>query len=466
MSVRPGHDLGALIKWTARDEWRGRVAAVMAEHFEPAMEAFGLSFEEIDDALGGGWAMTLWGCAFEDFLTRHFGPEGENPVEAYLRRRGWKERAGTRAYMTALQGSVMSLHEVSDIVPGQSFSARDLVRGGEPVLVTERTATRTLKPWDRIAARIVADGDRRIIAGSVLAFTLEGTERLFAALRGQGPARPRDARARKAQGALDGWAGSDEDLRAAAPLFTTAWLLDVLPQALDRTPPQVFNSDGDEVVFHTVRFPLTGTATAARDAEARLGGLAALRRETTTFWNWIGPPAAKRPVVAGEKTVVWNVTLDDGSVVLGNVELKEGTVVLSVSSAARAERGRAMLSDVLAELVGTPLTKIQTVEQMRANAPRGGAAAPEPAIPPEVQAELVHELLDRQYRSLLDEPVPMLGNHTPRAAARSARGRRDLAVWLKHLENRSSHAPDSSDPMATYDFTWLWQELGIEHLRG
>jgi hypothetical protein len=30
--------------------------------------------------------MTLWGCAFEDFLTRRFGPNDENPVEAYLRR--------------------------------------------------------------------------------------------------------------------------------------------------------------------------------------------------------------------------------------------------------------------------------------------------------------------------------------------------------------------------------------------
>ncbi len=148
------HDLGDLIKWTARDGWRDRVDAVMAEHFEPAMAAFELTFEEIDDALGGGWAGTLWGCAFEDFLTRRFGPDDENPVEAYLRRRGWKERVATRTYMTALQGSVMSLHEVSDIVPGQSFRARDLIRGGEPVLVTERTATQTLKPWDRIAARI------------------------------------------------------------------------------------------------------------------------------------------------------------------------------------------------------------------------------------------------------------------------------------------------------------------------
>ena len=456
------HDLGDLIKWTARDGWRDRVDAVMAEHFEPAMAAFELTFEEIDDALGGGWAGTLWGCAFEDFLTRRFGPESENPVEAYLRRRGWKERVATRTYMTALQGSVMSLHEVSDIVPGQSFRARDLIRGGEPVLVTERTATQTLKPWDRIAARIVADGDRRVIAGGVLAFTLEGTDRLLATLRERAAARPHGGRTRKADGALGNWTGSDEDLRAAAPLFSSAWLLDVLPRALDRTPPQVFNSDGDEVVFHTVRFPFAAKAT-VRSVEARLGQLGDLRRETATFWNWLGPPPAKRPAVKGEKAIVWNVTLDDGGVVLGNIELKDGAVVLSVSSAARAERGRAMLSSSLAGLVAAPLTEIQTVEQMRAAAPRDGA--PAPPIPPEIQAELVHDMLDRQYRSLLDEPVPMLGNLTPRAAARSARGQRNLATWLKHLENQSSQAPDPNDPMATYDFTWLWRELKVEHLR-
>jgi hypothetical protein len=33
------------------------------------------------------------------------------------------------------------------------------------------------------------------------------------------------------------------------------------------------------------------------------------------------------------------------------------------------------------------------------------------------------------------------------------------------LENRSSRGPDPNDPMATYDFTWLWRELKIEHLR-
>jgi hypothetical protein len=45
--------------------------------------------------------------------------------------------------------------------------ARDLFRDGEPVRISERTATRTLKQWDRIAARVVEVRDKTIIGGGV-----------------------------------------------------------------------------------------------------------------------------------------------------------------------------------------------------------------------------------------------------------------------------------------------------------
>ena len=99
-----------------------------------------------------GWDMTLWGVAFEDFLGRQFEPDGRNFVGEYLRRRGWNESAPTKAYIRGLRNSIMSLYEASAIVSRQSFLARDLVRGGDPVLISERTATRTLKEWDRIAS--------------------------------------------------------------------------------------------------------------------------------------------------------------------------------------------------------------------------------------------------------------------------------------------------------------------------
>lgn len=93
------------------------------------------------------------------------------------------------------------------------------------------------------------------------------------------------------------------------------------------------------------------------------------------------------------------------------------------------------------------------------------ASEPVPDIPIEITTSLVHGMLDRQYREVLDEPVPMLGDKTLRQCTRSKSGRDQLAAWLKHLENLGGRRVDASDPMTTYDFAWMWQELGIEQLR-
>jgi hypothetical protein len=464
MSAQPGHDLGGIIKWSAREDWRPRVDAVMAEHFESALKAFGIAFENIDDVLGGTWTLTLWGCAFEDFLTRRFGPDNVNPVEVYIRRRGWKEPVAARTYMMALRNSVMSLYEVSDIIPGQSFHARDLLRGGDPVLVSERSATRTLKTWDRIAARIVEHNGKMILAGGLLAFTLETSEGLFSRLRNHSSnaGAKRHGGASKA-GALKGWGGSDDDLRRATPVFTSAWLFDVLPRALRKDSPKLFNSDGDEILFHRVNFPLINAASADTIA-TRLNQLADLRQASAAFWNWLGERPASGAMAKSGTGITFNSNMEDGSPVLGTIELNERFVLLEANSPARAQRGTAMLAAALGDLVGSPLTEIQTVEQLKA-APRRKPDETAAAIPPEVQEKLVHEALDQHYRALLDKPTPMLGDVSPRTASRTARGREKLLVWLKHLENQSLNVRDRNDPMATYHFTWLWRELNVEHLR-
>ena len=150
--MHKGHDLMGLMKFLDRENWKEPFQAVLDEHFGPAMNAFNLTHNDIGDLLNDAWAMTLWGGAFEDFLTRHIEPDERNLVEDYLKRRGWKESPRTKAYMKELRTSVISLYEVSDIVPGQSLRAHDLIRGGEPITVSERSSTHTLKPWHRIAA--------------------------------------------------------------------------------------------------------------------------------------------------------------------------------------------------------------------------------------------------------------------------------------------------------------------------
>lgn len=232
---------------------------------------------------------------------------------------------------------------------------------------------------------------------------------------------------------------------------------------LGDTQPLVCNSDGDDIVFHEVRFPME-TGITEKDIAERFAGIADLRQENPTFWNWLGqPPAKDATKLVHPDALVAGVTMEDGTPVLGNLEVKGRFLVLMVNSAERAQRGTKLLQDILGKMVRAPLTSIQTIEQLKAA--HQGRRSSADDIPPEVATPLVHAMLDKQYRATLDEPVGMLGDISPRAAARTKAGREKVAEWLKYLEMRSSSGPDPKDPMATYDFGWIWKELKIEDLR-
>lgn len=269
-----------------------------------------------------------------------------------------------KAYLRALKSSVVSLYEVSDITPGESFLARDLIRGGEPVLVTERTATRTLKIWDRIAARIVPQGQGHVLSGALLPFSHEAADTLLTGLR-----KAEGKRSSRSKLAI-----KDDTLLELAHLFTAAWLFDVLPKALRPATPVLYNGDGQEVLFHYVSFPLA-RGTKQADVADVLDALASLQRETARFWNWLGE-AKPAPSLAGKEAgaVAWNITMEDGSIVPGNIELKGRMLVLSVNSAGRAARGTTMLREALGNHVTAPMTEVETVKQFRAACRQGTPA--------------------------------------------------------------------------------------------
>src|ERR1044071_9446452 len=174
--------LSGLIKWLGREEWRGSFEEGLNQHLGPARESAGIECGEIAELLRDHGFTMLWAFAFEDFLTRECEPDGRNIVDDYLKRREWKEPVVNRRYMAALRASAMSLYEVSDIIAGQSFLARDLVRGGESIRISERTVTQSLTTWDRIGARVVELNGKLIIAGGLLPFTHEASEEVIRVL--------------------------------------------------------------------------------------------------------------------------------------------------------------------------------------------------------------------------------------------------------------------------------------------
>jgi hypothetical protein len=460
--------LAGLTKWLRRDEWRDALNELLDRHLGPACAKADVSFDELPGIVGDHHSGVLWGCVFEDLLARDLD-DGRNIVDDYLKRRGWKESASNRAYMTALRSSIMSLYEISDIVWEESFLARDLVRGGEPVRVSERSGTRYLKPWDRMAARLVRVGSRTEMAGGALPFDYDTGETVLKALRRVGKKAHADVDkfARKLGQGIDSVLLAEaltdtELLRASAFLFTSIWLDDLLQRTLNPTLPQMCNTDGDELMFTTIRCPLKPEASA--DAiQLALAAIPAFRAESKTFWNWIGPKehASKKRKTDSQ---IFITTLDEGSLVLGTVELKDKTLVLEANSKQRAERGRALIEPLIGGLVGVPVVEARTVAQLMASRPAGKSKPLSSGLSPDEERAVIQESLDRHYLNLLDEPVPMLGNTTPRRAAKSAKGRKKLVAWLKLLENGAARHGGGS-PMADCDLTWMWEELGVANLR-
>ena len=440
------NDISGLLAFIGREgDWRDRLQDVVADHLMPALEQFEIDQDGLADLLGEQWSGVLWGCGFEDFLGQHY--EDGNIVDLYLKRRGWKETALNRAYFTALRDAPVSLYEVSDVQPGTSMVLRDLLSDAAPVTVREKSATRRLKQWDRIAVRVVPERDHHVISGALLPFRPEAVDFLFAGLRDALKLKKRDALRL-----------TRDQLLGCAPLFTSAWLFIEIDRALTPAEPQFTNSDGDDVLFHDLRYPLASGVTQKAVAE-RLDRVKGFLPEGPKFWNWLAARKARGGTAGG------GIMLDtqmEGATVLGSAELKGRTLLVTVNSAERAAKVQTLIGAAVGDLLKPPLTTIRTVDQVRAEQRRDGPREAADEIPPEVARQFMRDHLDQHYRETLDAPIPALGGKSPRQAVRTAAGREKVIDWLKMLENRS--AGHREGPIAEYDFGWMWVELGlVEH---
>jgi hypothetical protein len=396
--------------------------------------------------LGEPWPGVLWGCGFEDFLSRQY--EDGNVVDLYLKRRGWNETEPNRAYFAALRDTPVSLYEVSEVKPGKSMVLRDLLGGAKPVTVLEGSATQSLKQWDRIVVRVIAENDVHVISGALLAFSKDAVAFLFDGLSAVLNIE------KDAELSL-----SSSQLLKCAPVFTSAWLFTTLPRALSEEMPELTNADGDDIMFHDLRFPFA-TGVKQKDVSASLNEVNGFVPDGARCWVWLAPHGSKASTEAA------GLMLDsqtDGRMVLGHLELKGKSLLINVNSSTRADVVRELVMKEAGEHLKHPLTTIRTVEQMMAEEQDDLDFEDADEIPPEIARQIVQEHMDQHYRDTLDAPLPAFGGKSPRQAVRSKAGRGDVVDWLKMLENNS--AKHRNDAIEEYDFGWMWEELGLQEYR-
>ena len=209
-------------------------------------------------------------------------------------------------------------------------------------------------------------------------------------------------------------------------------------------PPVLQNTDGDPVVQTRDDFALL---THRDDVAARLA----------TLEGVIAPAGEEEDglvfVVAKSGNAMhrsWDNT------VIARVVLAKTHLRLETNSTRRADSLRASVEEHLKGMVRFRLRSEEDIAKMLAS-PRPAAARERDmdSPPPEMLAAM-RAFREQHMRDWLDEAVPALGGLTPRKAATTTHGRRQLAVLLKEFEQSEDRLPADQ----RIDLGWLRETLG------
>ena len=331
---------------------------------------------------------------------------------------------GEREYLERMRDAHLRPYQVTEVKLDEGLRLLDLWTR-EQVWVQERLATRQLVRWDLLVVRLMpgAAGDL-VIDGMPYLYPVGSKEALLRNLRRSHREFKRNAPS----------ATLTDFFRRVTPLFHHFWLETVALRPL----PKLVTAEGDALVFARAIFDV-------RDREALLAALdnhPDLHRGDDGSYGWLeDTPEFKRA--------------------LGRFVLEKNRLVLETQSKERVERGRAFLQSLAGDAVRFRLVEYEDPERALERVARSPKPAPSgDRVPPEIEAQMVGEFYEQHYRRWLDEPVPALGNRTPREAARLKTGRPKLVALLQEFENMAARQRLEGRP--AYDFGWMWAELGLE----
>ena len=442
-----GASIENLIRYSKRPEWAGELNLVFDEFAGPACREANIELADIGRVLGAHSGMNLWGAAFEELTTRK-SLLGRNMVDDYLRKRGFDERVQNKRYMTAMRGSVLSLYEASAVEDGVSCLVRDLIRGGEPVRVYEKSGTMGLKPWTLLAARVVEVNGTLHFTGAIFVVERDVADAIIAHF------------------------GVGKDATAAAPYIVGAWLRHALRRALNPEPIRLFNTDGDLLVQCRSEYPYK-TGKTRDDVRAKLALDTNFEQTSIDQFERLQDNASlhgadpREPVPEGTRAMIMSSTNGAGQGEIAVIMLNTRVLVLTTNSRERHVMTAEMLTTCLGPLIGQPKTEetsgaeLLTQSKDQTGVSRAQARAVPPTkskIPIATQVALVKAAMDKQMRDTLDRPLKSLGGKSPRHLAAMPGGETQVVNWLKSMENGAIEE-------FPYDFGWVWHELKLDHLR-
>ncbi len=352
--------------------------------------------------------------------------DGRTITDFFLERQGKRLNTGESTYLKAARQTSLRLYEVHRVEKNKGFLLEDLW-DGKQYEVSERTATHSVVQWDLVVTRLIDTGNYNFeIEGGLYnypartkPFLLEGLKKTYEEYY-KSPAENRD----------------DTEFFKRVAVFFNRWWIDLVafPER-----PEVLTSEGDEFVFTRVIFDQKGKGqiTVALDASSEFE-------------------------LDENDQYIWGEDASESRRIMGNLLFSKNRIILETNSKERGEQGRELLERILGDAIRYRITEYQDIKQALKSEPKKGKPAPS-SLPPEVEAQLVKDFLDKHYEKWLDEKIPALSNRTPRHAVTLKTYRPKVIDLLKEMENMEAHA--ATPEKEPYDFGWIWKALGLEDER-
>jgi hypothetical protein len=335
--------------------------------------------------------------------------------------------AEQQRWLECLVAAPLGLYEVIEVTPGESLRLRDAVFPERaPVLVREKTGSRQIVLFDLIGARIVPIEDHFELSGVIYSIPrLRGLE-LIAELRNE----------------LEGVEPDSPDAKEIAGAIIPDYWLEgfVVPFQMPRLVDQV---TGDPILLITDHYRVHD-------------------------WEMLDRALAAEADVSGNRKDGWSRLVDgeDGLSrprVLIDPGRQADRVKISYRTQQFADAGRPWFEGVAGQAVAFISREISDPKSLLARPRSGKAPAPPPPaeIPPEAMTEIIEASIRRLYANWADQPLPLLGDRTPRQAIATPEGLEQVKYLLRtyeHGEVRQAKAQNRSP--VSYDF--LWRQLGLK----
>jgi hypothetical protein len=330
--------------------------------------------------------------------------EAEEPII-----RGWLE-------------SVYSYFEVEEVVPGKYCRISDLILKKE-IKVYDSSSSKKLRRSDIIGARPLTAGENKYFSGVISVYPAAFKKLIIDYFNSE------FNEYRKSR-------GPDGDINE----YLREWGFHISSYAEDlASNPQFVTPEGEELVPASATYLIKDGS----DVLEKIGRIKSLKQI-------IGPDDEIR---------IFSLEDEDGNDILGSLELADNKIKIESYSLNILNKAMSLIEkelgghiDHLEDRIKSPDSYIRKDKEEKVKLKK---------LPPGVKSlKELEKQLDEYYTDWIDQPLPALKGKTPRDAAKTSEGRKDLNLVLNELENIYQHAKMRGEPY--FDLNKVRKQLKLK----